>query len=71
MSSCAEPAGALRMCKRLLKQPSIEHLKDAVKAETEEFSARLHPADAKEAFKAFFEKRLPAFTRTRETAKPA
>lgn len=66
-----KPAGALQACKRLLKRPSLEQLKDAVKAETEEFSARVHSPDAKEAFNAFLQKRPPDFTRKKEAAKSA
>ena len=66
-----KPAGALQACKRLLKRPSLEQLKDAVKAETEEFSARVHTPDAKHAFNAFLQTRPPDFTRKKEAAKSA
>src|SRR5262250_2632718 len=53
----AKPSAALRACKRLIKRASIGQLKEAVKAENEEFAERARSADAKEAFSAFLEKR--------------
>ncbi|UWU79404.1 hypothetical protein N2603_13370 [Bradyrhizobium huanghuaihaiense] len=58
----AKPAGALRASKRLLKQTSIGQLREAAKFESHEFSARVHSAEATEAFTAFREKRAPNFT---------
>jgi enoyl-CoA hydratase/carnithine racemase len=64
-------AGALQACKRLLRRSSREQLEQAAKAENEEFAARVRSADAKEAFTAFFEKRPPDFTKTKQTATSA
>jgi enoyl-CoA hydratase/carnithine racemase len=58
-----KPAGALQACKRLMRRPIREQLEQAAKFENEEFAARLCSADAKEAFSAFFQKRLPDFTK--------
>ena len=63
-----KPAGAMRACKKLLKQPLLEQIGRAVDAEMEEFLARLHSVDTKEAITAFFEKRRPDFTQKREAA---
>lgn len=49
-------ASALQACKTLLKRSSRKLVECAIKAEMEEFSARLHSADTKEAISAFFEK---------------
>jgi enoyl-CoA hydratase/carnithine racemase len=67
----AKPAGALQACKRLIKQSFREQIKAAMKAENEEFSAQVRSADAKEAFAAFLEKRLPHFTGTMKSATAA
>jgi enoyl-CoA hydratase/carnithine racemase len=63
------PAGALQASKRLMKRSSREQIEQAVRVENEEFASRLRSADTKEAITAFFEKRPPDFTRTKETAK--
>ena len=58
----AKPGGALRASKRLIKQASTGQLRAAVKFESLEFSARVHSAEAVEAFTAFREKRPPNFS---------
>src|SRR6266849_1108963 len=63
-----KPPGALQACKRLMKQSTREQLEQAVKLENEEFSVHVRSAEAKEAFAAFLEKRLPNFSRMKETA---
>ena len=55
-----KPSDALRATKRLLWRPR-EPLMERVLAEGELFSRSLESAAAKEAFKAFFEKRAPNF----------
>jgi enoyl-CoA hydratase/carnithine racemase len=66
-----KPARALQACKKLMRRPLREQLEQAAKFENEEFAARVRSADTKEAFTAFLEKRLPDFTRTKETATAA
>lgn len=63
-----KPPGALQASKRLMRLSTREQLERAVKLEMEEFSARVHAAEAKEAFAAFLEKRPPNFSKT---SKPA
>jgi len=66
-----KPAGALQACKRLMRQSARQQLEQAAKLENEEFSARLRSTDTKEAITAFFEKRPPDFTRTKQKATSA
>ena len=64
-----KPAAALRASKRLIKRPLRGQIKAAIKAENEEFSVKVRPRDAKEAFAAFLEKRPPDFLRPLQFAR--
>ena len=57
----AKPRGALRATKALMRRDE-EPLADRMRAEIEEFAARLHSPAAREAFGAFLEKRRPDFS---------
>ena len=57
----AKPVGALRATKKLLRGSSREQTEQAIKAETEEFTARVRSAEVKEVLTAFMEKRPPNF----------
>ena len=55
----AKPPAALQACKLLMRRASHAPLEQAVRFENEEFAARVTSAEAKDAFKAFFEQRRP------------
>ena len=55
-----KPAGAVQPCKRLMKGAFRDQLEQAVKFENQVFAERVRFDEAKEAFRAFFEKRKPA-----------
>ncbi len=59
-----KPASALQACKRLMKWSTRQQVEDAIRAENEEFASRVRSAEAKEALRAFFEKRPPEVKRT-------
>lgn len=60
---CAQPAASVRATKSLLKAPHATQVRDTLEREQLEFLRRLHSPEAKEAFKAFAEKRKPDFSR--------
>jgi enoyl-CoA hydratase/carnithine racemase len=62
-----KPASALQACKRLMRESVRSQLEKAARLENEEYSVRLRSPDTKEAITAFFEKRPPDFTRTKQT----
>ena len=66
----AKPIGALRACKRLIKQSSIGQLKEAMKVENREFAERLRSAEAKEAFSAFLRNVRPISQRQPQLLRP-
>src|SRR6185295_5189120 len=67
----AKPATALQASKRLLKQPTREQIRQAIKIESEQFSSLLQSADTKEAFTAFLEKRPPNFNKAKSATPEA
>ena len=54
-----QPAGAISATKRLMRNPEL--LMAQIKAESEQFAARLQTVEAREAFAAFAERRPPDF----------
>jgi enoyl-CoA hydratase/carnithine racemase len=66
-----KPAEALRACKKLIKAPEQDSLRQAVTRELSEFAARVRSAEAKEAFAAFLEKRKPDFSKTKADLAPS
>jgi enoyl-CoA hydratase/carnithine racemase len=54
-----QPAGAVSTTKRLMRNPEV--LMAQIKAESEQFAARLKTIEAREAFAAFAERRPPDF----------
>jgi enoyl-CoA hydratase/carnithine racemase len=64
----AKPSGALQASKRLIKRGFIHQVGAAIKLEKREFSERVRSAEAKEALRAFLEKRSPNFTSTAAVA---
>jgi enoyl-CoA hydratase/carnithine racemase len=67
----AKPAGALQAGKRLMKSAFRDRIKAAMELESKEFSVQVRSDDAKEAFAAFLEKRVPHFTTSVKSATAA
>jgi enoyl-CoA hydratase/carnithine racemase len=64
----AKPPVSLRACKRLMRRFPREHIAQAIKAENEEFALRVRSPEAKEALKAFLEKRRPDYNTHKDPA---
>ena len=64
----AKPPVALQACKRLMKRLPRKRILAAMKAENEEFAARVRSPEAKQALTAFLNKRRPVLTKPKETA---
>src|SRR5215813_9570277 len=64
----AKPTGALQASKRLLRRSSREQIDQALKAEFEEFAARVRSEEVKEVLTAFIEKRPPDFNKAKKPA---
>jgi enoyl-CoA hydratase/carnithine racemase len=65
-----KPPAALRICKDLMKRAQKEHLVRAVGNELIEFALRVRSPETKEAIAAFFEKRPPDFSGTKNAHAP-
>jgi enoyl-CoA hydratase/carnithine racemase len=63
-SLAAKWPGALQASKRLMKRPFRDQIKAAMKAEDEEFSARIHSRDARQALVSFLESHAPTHDRS-------
>ena len=59
----ALPPGAVRESKALMRRGQKEQVEDTISAEATLFGQRLRSPEAMEAFRAFFEKRKPDFTK--------
>jgi enoyl-CoA hydratase/carnithine racemase len=60
-----KPAEALRACKKLIKAPEQDAIREAVTRELNEFAVRVRSAEAKGAFAAFLGKRKPDYSRAK------
>ena len=63
-SLAAKWPGALRASKRLMKRPFRDQIKAAMKAENEEFTARIRSQEARQALASFVEKHQPGHDRS-------
>ena len=63
-----KPTGSMRAIKTLLKRTTREQAPAAAKAENQEFSARLHSPETREAIATFFAKRRPDADRAKNAA---
>jgi len=63
-SLAAKWPGALRASKRLMKRPFRDQIKAAMKAENEEFTARIRSQEARQALVSFVERHQPGHDRS-------